>query len=269
MAVIALLMGILLPAMLGARNSARGAVCLHQIGSLGMANHLFAHDHDTMLCPHNRWNRSMKSATGAMGVNQEWCFADPVRGPASDAMRNGTLGRYAGDTCDATQCPCYQTPDSVLATTKKVNLAYPQLVHYGYNGLLLGYKHPDFNTMDQKDPGYRTWIGYRIGSIRDPARTVMFADSAQRVAKMFIPQKDLYPPLDVWFDNGEIRSIATPSVHGRHTGNRASVSWVDGHAELTTITTYPNQNVQDLHNNLGFLAPPSASERDNAFMFVR
>lgn len=264
-AVIAVLIGILLPALGRARAAGRQVTCMNNCRNIGLANLLYANDYDDRLCPHSRWNRSIIAASGQRGVNQEWSFSDPVRADPTEAHRFGGLGGYLGEGYEVMTCPDYLTPSDVVDRARRIHRAYPQLVHYGYNGLLLGVKHVDFNALSQDAAGYRTWVGYQRSVIPRPERKVMFADSAQRLAGRVLPQKDLYPPVDEWFDDGTARALSSPSVHGRHHG-RASVSWVDGHVSLFSVTVYPEQSAADQMDALGFLAPEDAAQRNNDLM---
>lgn len=268
-AVIAVLIGILFPALAAARHAARAAACLSNIRQINTANLTYAADHRSRLCPHNNWNRSIRSIGGTLGVNQEWCFAEPIAGDPADALQHGALGPYLADKASMiTRCPSYTTPADILATTRSLGLAYPQFVHYGYNGLLLGVKHANFETPDKNAPGYRTWIGYDLATLTFPDRTVVFADSAHRILNRLIPMKDLQPPIDVWFADGGIRAQAIPTVHGRHT-TRASVAWADGHVSPQPVTVYADQSAADHADHLGFLDHDGSHTRDNTWMVVR
>ncbi len=263
-AIIALLIGILLPALARAQAASRAVVCLGNCKGLCAAMALHANDHDGRLCPHARWNRRLESSTGARGVNQEWCFADPVAGPPERAHEFGIMGDYLDAGGQALMCPDYQTPEDVLQITRNIGLAYPNLVHYGYNGLMLGRKDPNFNTLDQSADGYRTWIGYTKAAVPQPAKTVLFADTARRLAGRLLPQKDVLPPVDEFFADGSPRAFASPTAHGRHS-TKATVAWLDGHASRVKPTIYPDQSEADRFDRLGYIAPPS-TERDNAWM---
>ena len=266
-AVAALLVGLLLPALGGARAAGRAAVCLSRARDLGLANLSYANDHVGRLGPHAVWNPSMPNANGSLGVNQEWCAAEPVAGDPTEAHRFGILGPYVPAAWEALSCPEHETPADVLETTREIGLAYPQLVHYGYNGLLLGEKHPNFNAASASEPGYRRWVGHRVSALEQPARTVMFADSAQRLVGRLIPQRDLLPALDEWFADGSPRAFSSPSAHGRHSG-RASVAWADGHAAAWAVTVHADQHEDDHRDRLGFLAPEGERGRSNALMLA-
>jgi prepilin-type N-terminal cleavage/methylation domain-containing protein/prepilin-type processing-associated H-X9-DG protein len=265
--VVALLIGLLLPALGGARAAGRASVCLSRARDLGIANASYANDHGGRLCPHAVWNPSIRNSSGTLGANQEWCAAEPVRGDPTDAHRFGILGPYLAEGWESLSCPEYETPADVLETTREIGLAYPQLVHYGYNGLLLGEKHPNFNAVSPEEFGYRRWVGYRQSALERPARTAMFADSAQRLVGRLIPQRDILPPVDEWFEDGSPRAFSRPSAHGRHS-SRASVAWADGHASHRTVTVYADQHEDDHRDRLGFLAPEGQTERRNDLMLA-
>ncbi|MEO1009288.1 MAG: hypothetical protein AAFX79_12050 [Planctomycetota bacterium] len=106
--------------------------------------------------------------------------------------------------------------------TRSAGIAFSKLVHYGYGGLLLSDRRPSVADPNSARKGHRAWVGYRISSLPQPTRTVMFADSTRRIVGRLLPQKDILPSIDVAFRDGAARAAASPRVHGRHSGNASS-----------------------------------------------
>lgn len=275
-AVIALVIGMLLPALGKARLAARSVQCASHLREIAAANHLYAAANKDLLAPHSSWTLTVKNYKGDWGVNREWCAAYSVIGTSESAMSRGLLAPFLSEAFKVGMCPAYRLSDAMLAASLLDSSAKPVFVNYGYNGYLLGEKHPSFDSTLDKTIGYRSWVGYALGSISRASSIVMFADSGWRVGTEVAPQPDLSPPMAVNFPpslkfTNPVRAAGGPSVHGRHE-KRAAIAWVDGHVEFSKVTVYPDQPADDHRFVIGYAAPervPGDSTRDNGFMFVR
>lgn len=231
-AVIAILLSILLPAISGARESARTTQCLSRCRQLGLACQLYCNDHDGRLPPHNSVsNRLEDPLFPGFGANVSWCWAQ-VSGDFETAFRNGSLSPYLDDLSIIAGCPSWSTPAEAIewGTSNPFlsSFALPLVVHYGYNGRMLG-----------DNLGNGEWRGWRISRILNQTQTVLFADSARLSTNVQStappapwPEWELQPPDRDRLD----RVFGGSTIHGRHAGTKSNVLWADGHASPTPVT---------------------------------
>ena len=229
-AVIAILLSLLVPALVGARDSARGVQGLSRIRQIGMACHAYCSDHDGRLPPHNTIDRSLEDPNSpGQGANVAWCWAQ-VSGDIDTAFRNGSLSRYLEDITVIAGCPSWETPESAIdwgVTTPFFNAySLPLVVHYGYNGRMLG-----------DNLGGGEWKSDRLSHLKRSTTTVLFADSGQMSTGLSVtaapavwPEWELQPAA-----RGE-HVFGGNTVHGRQQGGKANVLWADGHASATEPT---------------------------------
>lgn len=231
-AIIAILIGILLPSLAGARETARSMQCLSQQRQLGLAVQFYSSDFDGRIPPHNTIDRRLVDPNSpGGGANVAWCWAQ-VAGDIDLAFRNGSLSRYLSDIAAIAGCPSWDTPQSAIdwgvATPFFNAYALPLVVHYGYNGRMLGLNR-----------GGGIWAPYRIAEIFQPARTILFADSGQLSANLsqsrdlsVWPQWEMQPAAR----DALGRVLGGRTVHARHGSGRANVLWADGHASSSEVT---------------------------------
>ncbi|MEO1533986.1 MAG: DUF1559 domain-containing protein, partial [Planctomycetota bacterium] len=227
--------GILLPSLGSARESARSVQCLSRVRQLGLATTLYGLDFDDMLPPHNTVDPSLEDPINpGVGANVAWCWAQ-VSGDIESAFRNGSLSRYLDDVTAIAGCPSWRTPDSAidwgLTTPFFSEFSLPLVVHYGYNGRMLG-----------DNLGGGVWKSKQVAQLGQPAKTVLFTDSGQLSTNLngsqpgeAWPQWELQPPAD----GPNFSVTGGNTVHGRHArGDKASTLWADGHASSAGITTH-------------------------------
>ncbi len=208
-AVLSLLIGVLLPALAGARERGRAAACASNLRQLATANELYVGDHRGHYAPgaadivtHNRhrWHGT-RDAVGVPFVPQGGSLTTYVDGPGSSrAIR---------------ACPSFvDTLDSADAFERGCG-------GYGYNNAYVG------THRAQRGPDCWGVVTDHHGApahlFRSPARTVMFADSAF-AAEGIIEYSFLEPRFHA--DYPQARH--DPSTHFRH-AERANLAWLDGH----------------------------------------
>ncbi|NLW87015.1 MAG: DUF1559 domain-containing protein [Planctomycetes bacterium] len=147
-AIIALLVSILLPALTGARELARGAYCMNNNKQMGVALHLYANDHNDSLMP--------GAASYPVTVFAFWYQG---------------LGPYMGDTTAG--LPGEQTP-YLKCPTESFQFVYPYeqfSTSYGWNYLYFGWKN-------SANPGERLsgWAS-KLSGVPVPAETIIIGDS--------------------------------------------------------------------------------------------
>ena len=98
-AIIAILAGLLLPALSRAKTKAQGIKCLNNAKQLQLAWHLYVDDNDDRIAP---------SGSGSPGTNQSWCagnfMANPPDQTNPDLLKNSLLGNYSASTA-IYKCP--------------------------------------------------------------------------------------------------------------------------------------------------------------------
>ena len=199
-AIIAILAGLLMPALSQARERGKAADCLSNIKQLGVANTLYADFNDGFFIYGANW-----------ATNEFWC------GKGTNGFRDikpeGGLNKYMGNNSKLRRCGAAKYNPEAYTNTGTGG--------YGYSTSISTYRtNPDYTTSPAK-----------AVRIEKPGSTIMFADhSGIGQDNNFEEQIDLYPPC--YLEADEIQSgwgKPSPTMHFRHSG-RTNVLWVDGHA---------------------------------------
>lgn len=214
-AVIALLVGILLPSLAGARGTAVRMEGATNIRQLQMANSMHADDHAGRMLP-----ASVDIATTNLhrwhGTREREGMAFESEGGAITPYLEGDGGSEGVRRCPALEIPRGSEREGVDAFEENCG-------GYGYNAAYLGVE------MWTNARG-RVVIDRSRGALRarmrDPSRTVAFADCAL-VTTELIEYSFAEPAW--WPQYGVGTWRPDPSVHFRHYGGVANVAWADGH----------------------------------------
>ena len=201
-AIIAILAGMLLPALSQARNKAKSISCVNNLKQLGTALNGYVSDYDGFFSP--------QEVTSASEV--AWCgsrnnFNDPFE------PEGGLLYTYLGKSKSIKECP--DAPQvSKTGSFGGIGGTNAGGGGYGYNGTYLG-RQGDWGTPQYYYPA-------KITQVKNTSETLSFGDSAGINAnKELVQVYSITPPQSSW-------GAATPDMHFRH-NNQANVSWVDGH----------------------------------------
>jgi len=214
--IIATLIGLVIPALASARQAAGSAVCASNLRQLASANFAYAHDHaDRFVAGAADFTRNLHRWHGTRDrLNQPFDF------------RRGPLAAYldlAGEVKRCPQFPLHSTPVS------------PRNFEAGCGGY--GYNN-EFVGRDQRT-NFDAAIGAAVDVFLEPARTVMFLDSA--IAQRAAGQPQIYeysfaePPIWSWGTRSD------PVVHFRHADN-ANVAWLDGHVDAQPMS-FSRENI--------------------------
>ena len=218
-AIIAILAGMLLPALNQARERARGSSCLGNLRQIGAANQMYANDNDDMFVIY--CNDS--SSTNAKNADY---WLGHLGAENYDLTRSNLLGEYYGDSPRVMVCP-----GVVLKSKQGNNGSGDELTGdltdlaggggYGYNGNWLG--QYVLNNVR---------YNFKRSRMRHTSDTVAFADCARSAmgSRSYNPVRVtplLYCKQKP--DGSRYDSEASGTTHFRH-GKMANISWVDGHA---------------------------------------
>jgi prepilin-type N-terminal cleavage/methylation domain-containing protein/prepilin-type processing-associated H-X9-DG protein len=224
-AVIAMLVMVLAPALLAAKDQGRAIVCQSNLRQLGLANLAYALD--------NKDNMVLAASDIYSANLHRWHSARETINDPFDPRHSDLIDYMGGG--EVRQCP------------QPVRFRQGDLWDfnyedgcggYGYNIAYLGSRQWGSGAMDEAT---------KTTEIRRPAETIMFADCA-------MPRKDadnspylqeysfVQPPFFVL--NGEpmlFWGIASPSIHFRHR-QKANVVWADSHVTSAQRTDYNGKN---------------------------
>ena len=239
--IIALLMGILLPALGSARETGRGAVCLSNLRQLVTANAAYAQDNAGYYVPAaidiytdnlNRWHG--QRLTSGAGTDEARTF-DPARGP---------MANYIGHTGEVRYCPSFEDQLDHDAPGFETGTG-----GYGYNSAYIGGRNDLFGT-NAKSATHTA----RTGDVHVPTETIMFTDAAYYKiisgSTNIIEYSFAETPFVQQFPGYVSTMRHAPSVHFRHKAN-THAAWVDGHVSGKTME-FTHPQFEDFYTALGF-----------------
>ncbi|MBL8877755.1 MAG: DUF1559 domain-containing protein [Phycisphaerales bacterium] len=211
-AIIALLMAMLLPALSAARQRAKSAVCLSNLHQLGHAIHMYATDYNGYAMPLAYFDSAEPTywwgKDEATGVNPTFGFVWPYL--RSDLR---AWGVYECPSQPQGSYDAQQGQGGVITST------------YGYNGYYLS---PRYTPGWYGQIGHRPW--QRIETARQTGRVIAFADSMLDMSGELRNCALIDPPLLYSRGSGRWQENLNPTTSFRHT-RRANAVLLDGHAE--------------------------------------
>ncbi|MBU1259625.1 MAG: type II secretion system GspH family protein [Planctomycetes bacterium] len=218
MAIIALLMGILLPALSSARSQCKAVVCKSNLRQLVLANTGYATE--------NRGHFVLAAVDMAPGEtnNHRWHGVRKSNDESFDSLK-GPLVSYLADGA-VKECP--QKVKFRQGNPWDFNFE-DGCGGYGYNMMYIGSK---IWKGEKKENYKKSATNTEVTSL---ARTVMFADCAMAKADGGTPYY-----LEYSFAEPLLREdggYAWPSIHFRHR-TKANVGWVDGHISSEVMTDF-------------------------------
>ncbi len=195
-AIIAVLSGMLMPALSSARATARKVSCSNNLRQIGILQLLYASNYDNFFCP-------MLTATGGWDAGYDASFN--MTGDGLLTLGAGTGGINA-DNCQIFQCP------EALGFTQSYTTKF---AGYGYNECLGGdcYNPKNLNSR-------------RLTEVRQASRTVMNADAGYLDNGKYEVTSYLRAPEAGNYGYGSLNSYGT--VDFRHAKGAIAV-YVDGH----------------------------------------
>ena len=207
-AIIAILAGMLLPALNTAREKGRAAKCISNLKQLATANQLYADSNGEFYVFSENWS-----------TNQYWC--GKATSGVGKIKTEGGIADYMGKSEGVRACESVVFNKNASTNTGTGG--------YGYSAAI-----GTFSTDSSWNP-----VPAKQSKLSHPSDTVMFADHASVGDGGFEEQLDLYAPLYLSNDEDAGWGMPAPTMHFRHSGN-ANTAWSDGHASAFGPLTLSN-----------------------------
>ncbi len=244
--VIALLTGILLPALSAARSGTQGLVCKSNLRQLLIASISYATENDDFYVPaaSDMWDGG--------GLHRWHGVRDSLDEPF-EASRGPLVGYLADGRVK--ECPTKVS----FVKCQDWNTNFERgCGGYGYNMTYIGSRtwQCGINTIQAwKDTYARTTC---MTEIAGPGETLMFADTAMaNDRRTLIEYSFAEPPFTVYNGQAVTSFYMSPSIHFRHRG-RANIGWADGHIEPREMADMGYKNVYGVDTadmKLGWFEP--------------
>lgn len=239
-AVISLLMGILIPSLLQAKEQSRAIVCRSNIRQIALANIGYATENAGAM---------VLAASDIYSTNlRRWHGVRDTLNDPFDAKR-GDLAPYLADG-NVKECP----------SNVRFRHGDPWdwdfedgCGGYGYNDVYLGSRVWDSGATNEPT---------KITEVRSPARTIMFSDTAMSKLDNGVPYYLEYSFIKprYWYHKGQFYpewGTPSPSIHFRHR-DKANIAWVDGHVGDAVMAPFRGINAYGVRSadvQIGWFEP--------------
>ena len=236
-AVLAVLISIMLPALVNAREQAKAMQCLSNLRQLGLAAQLYTYDND------DRYPIAyVMKVVGAQFISYSWDFTVIKDwGAGSEEIEPGLLWQSRPTDDKIHQCPGFILPNSSGSEP---------YTGYNYNTSYVGHGSSERITMPIKS-----------SQVTNPAECALFGDGEYSEDDKRMPNKYMRAPWSdlVYGDNVFYRYAGTQGY--RHLG-ASNVAYCDGRAEAVreryTVQDNPD-NVDKVGDGVGFLSPDNSA----------
>ena len=227
-AIIAILAGMLLPALNAARGKAKSISCLSNMKQMGLATAGYYNDYEHCL------PSAVQYARTGNGI-----FWLGVRTGSEYDLKTSVMLPYMGNDWKALVCPSPYKAWPAITDPEKVVSG----TGYGYN--MYGMGSQVYNGVKIQGS---VW---GMKKIARPSQLVAFADAVNVNNDKAEPITTVYGPLSISAEAGVVsRKTSTGhmnNVHFRHVSDTACFTWADGHA-TTEKMTFPNTKTEIVRN---------------------
>ena len=292
--IIALLVGILLPALGAARRTAQRVKCLSNVRQIGTAVYGYAAENKDVWIPHKTSFDNILyliAANPATAIPNGKPGGGFPSGPgfwwSSTLMNSGYLGGP-----DVFVCPSLESDRNYFledpyqeGTEFYVGHASPvwNNVHYGYNALFLGGSMglddalsprlaKGLNVTNANYYSRSAWIPLSVDQVKSPSRTIAFADSKAYAWELNGGNSfgGKYPSwtkgqvggIGYLYPSDEISVSSQLGFADARHQNSINVFWADGHGENVTVTDTDHPYAQSELTNI---EQGTAAELQNNF----
>ncbi|MFA6714264.1 MAG: prepilin-type N-terminal cleavage/methylation domain-containing protein [Victivallaceae bacterium] len=230
--VIAILAGMLLPALGQAREKGKGINCINNLKQIGTASMQYLTDF-----AYHMPGYSTYSMTGAclmwIGRRNDERYVD---------LKEGVIAPYIGKNPEVLVCPGWRG---------EVDSDHQYYKGTGYGYSIYGAGSQEYFGPDASYSA-NTGAGWKDGIAKNPSRIVAFADAIGTGSSKGLGTTFLYAPLKV--QDGEEKDTAADhsnNMHFRH-NRQAGVLWLDGHVTSEGIS-FPGSDADPwyMENNVG------------------
>ena len=254
--IIAILVGVLLPALSSARKSAQSAACASNLRQITLAAIAYAQENRGYWPPAH-----LHFSSAPMNLHRWHGTRATTAQPFN--FDGSALKRFLQAKA-IKQCPAFDATGAGFEAGCGA---------YGYNDHYLGSssEDPRAATMPLGPAAFDAQFGdvpAKQNQVRRPAEKIAFADAAMANSPTTIIEYSFLEPPTFNYAGTSMQS--SPSLHFRHGvagGRRANIAWCDGHISSERLEwTWPGVNVYNADNSrfhLGFFGP-----RDNR-LFAR
>ena len=230
-AIIAILAGMLLPALNMAREKAKSIKCVSNLKQIALANNMYADANNDVWVPY-----TTATGTGKVKLGDYWFGVRTSDG--YDITTSPLLGKYYGNASGVLICP--SAFESVPDITKSDNGG-----GYGYNAQWFG--------------AYDGYYCKRSG-MRHISATIMFGDCASSGKSSSSYEVARYTPYmycKIKPDGEQYSNTTSGTAHFRHT-RQTNVAWGDGHVTTEGIGTLNTSHECAMTALVGFVGAATA-----------
>ena len=169
-AIIAILAGMLLPALNRARENAKSISCVNNLKTLGTAMHTYSDDYSEYFPAIGRQKFTLTPWSYSLGlyVGKKGSQKSDLQGDVLEAIYN------AGGLSKSMSCP--SAPQGIVAPSKADGTCGTGLA-YGMSLVVGGYYTGDYSGLHSSVPTPVRFV--KNGSLKYPSRLIAFADQAQ------------------------------------------------------------------------------------------